>query len=235
MSEERTRILVVDDEPAMRAMAKAMLESMGIESVLANSGEQAIDLFHQSQMSDESSITMAIMDLTLPGGMSGVEALQELQEMDGDFPVVATSGYLEENAYEICQQIGFVGVLPKPYTAEKLRALIHWVVSRKGIPGGYSEGMPRPDPEPEKSARAQVEAKEAEGSPESAELPSRTSDETASGTEAAAGGAARSYADVPDQQRGAGSPYSPSGVAEGEIAGRLSKLVEIAVSHRGSE
>lgn len=93
MSTDKTRILVVDDEPAMRAMAKAMLEALGYETVLANSGEQAVDFYHQSLLSDEDSITMAIMDLTLPGGMSGVEALQELQDMDGELPVVATSGY----------------------------------------------------------------------------------------------------------------------------------------------
>ena len=146
MSTNSRKILVVDDEPAMRAMAKAMLESMGYTAVLANSGEQAIDIYHQSLLDGEE-IAMGIMDLTLPGGMSGVEALQELQDMEGELPVVASSGYLEENAYDICQQIGFVGVLPKPYSADKLNALVTWVISRRGIPGGYDEGMPRPEKE----------------------------------------------------------------------------------------
>ena len=146
MSTNSRKILVVDDEPAMRAMAKAMLESMGYTPVLANSGEQAIDLYHQSLLDGEE-IAMGIMDLTLPGGMSGVEALQELQDMEGELPVVASSGYLEANAYDICQQIGFVGVLPKPYSADKLNALVTWVISRRGIPGGYDEGMPRPEEE----------------------------------------------------------------------------------------
>ena len=65
-------------------------------------------------------ISAVLMDMTLPGGMSGDEAVQEIRRLDPSARTVATSGYFEEGTVEQLLGQGYVGILPKPYTAETL-------------------------------------------------------------------------------------------------------------------
>ena len=63
------RILIVDDDEAVLAMARAILESGGHAVVSANSGETAVDIYQESLQSGVD-IPLVLLDLTLPGGMS---------------------------------------------------------------------------------------------------------------------------------------------------------------------
>jgi CheY-like chemotaxis protein len=65
-------------------------------------------------------ISAVLMDMTLPGGMSGDETIQEIRRLDPGVRPVATSGYFEDGIVEQLLDRGYVGILPKPYTAEKL-------------------------------------------------------------------------------------------------------------------
>ncbi len=113
------RVMVVDDETGMQAMAKAILEALGHQVILAGSGEEAVEKYRESLMAGQP-IELVVMDLALPGGISGIEARQQLAAMDPGVRVIASSGYLGENARVAARQQGFIGVLPKPYTAERL-------------------------------------------------------------------------------------------------------------------
>jgi len=97
------RILLVDDEPVIRALAADMLHSMGYEVVLADSGEQALDLY-------DSTIDLAIVDMVMPG-MSGGRLLRELQKLDPAVKVVIASGF----HLEADRTRGAVGYLNKPF------------------------------------------------------------------------------------------------------------------------
>lgn len=124
------RVLVVDDETAMCAMTGAIIESMGFVPIIASSGEEAIETYRDHAARDET-IQAVIMDLALPGGMSGLEATDALHEIDEEIRVIATSGYLQQNARTAAIERGFAGILPKPYTAERLTAELRWVVTRR--------------------------------------------------------------------------------------------------------
>ena len=70
------------------------------------------------------------MDLALPGGMSGLEATLAIKQLDPDAQVIVSSGYLEQNARSAALEHGFAGILPKPYTADRLASELKWVVKR---------------------------------------------------------------------------------------------------------
>jgi CheY-like chemotaxis protein len=123
-------VLVVDDDVGMRALATAIIKSLGLTSVAVTNGEEAIEVFRDCFERNEP-FDAVIMDLALPGGISGLEATDGIRQINPDAKIVACSGYLEQNARATAIERGFVGILPKPYTAERLSAELRWVLSRK--------------------------------------------------------------------------------------------------------
>lgn len=127
---QAVRVLVVDDESAMRMMTSAIVDSMGYEPIAVQSGEEAIAAYRDHRDRDEA-IQAVVMDLALPGGMSGLEATDALREIDPEVKIIASSGYLQQNARTAAIERGFAGILPKPYTAERLTAELRWVVTHR--------------------------------------------------------------------------------------------------------
>tara|TARA_R110002096_G_scaffold114770_4_gene248801 strand:+ start:12656 stop:13093 length:438 start_codon:yes stop_codon:yes gene_type:complete len=124
-------VLVVDDDQAVLAMTKAILDSVGFTAIGATSGELGLQ-YYQQGVANQTPFLLVLLDLTLPGGMSGLETLDAIREFDPKARVIATSGYFDDTAVvaQGAKQRGFVGVLPKPYTAERLMKLVQWGVER---------------------------------------------------------------------------------------------------------
>lgn len=123
------RVLVVDDEPQVLAVAKAILEAHGFEVHITDSGEAALNLIAQPAGPGQR-IDLVILDLTMPGHLSGFEVLEEMRRIDAHLPVLACSGYFQENARDLCQAIGFTDILPKPYTLDHLVATVRGCIAR---------------------------------------------------------------------------------------------------------
>ena len=121
------RILVVDDEQAMQMLASAIIKKLGYTATTAASGEQAVELFRQA-FTEGRKFTVVVMDLALPGGISGLEATIAIKQIDSSAKVIVSSGYLEQNARAAALEHGFAGILPKPYTAERLASELRWVM-----------------------------------------------------------------------------------------------------------
>jgi CheY-like chemotaxis protein len=115
----RGRVLVIDDESHVLSIATMMLTSQGFDVVPSESGDQGVELLLNS-MHTEQQINAVVLDLTMPGGLSGFDVLEQLLEISPYLPVIACSGYFQEDARELCQSIGFADVLQKPYTLELL-------------------------------------------------------------------------------------------------------------------
>jgi len=113
------RVLIIDDEPHVLAVGKAVLEAHGFEAVACRSGEEALELV-RTGMEEGQKFTAAILDLTMPGGASGFEVLEWLRACDPRLPVIACSGYFQDDVKDLCQAIGFVDVLHKPFNLESL-------------------------------------------------------------------------------------------------------------------
>jgi two-component system cell cycle sensor histidine kinase/response regulator CckA len=128
-AEATARILVVDDEHTMQMLASTIIKKLGYASDTASSGEEAVELYRKST-AEGRPYDAVVMDLALPGGISGLEATLAIKQIHGGAKVIVSSGYLEQNARNAALEHGFAGILPKPYTAERLSTELRWVLKR---------------------------------------------------------------------------------------------------------
>jgi PAS domain S-box-containing protein len=114
------RVLLMDDELMVGEVAQQMLESLGYEAELTMSGAEAIDRFRAAEHQG-SPFVAVILDLTVPGGMGGAEAVTHIKTIRADVPVIVTSGYADDPVMAKFHEYGFDGVLPKPFPIPALR------------------------------------------------------------------------------------------------------------------
>jgi CheY-like chemotaxis protein len=114
------RVLLMDDEPMVGEVAQEMLQSLGYETELATSGQEAIERFRDAEERGEPFVAV-ILDLTVPGGMGGAEAVTHIKNIRADVPVVVTSGYADDPVMAHFRDYGFDAVLPKPFPIPQLR------------------------------------------------------------------------------------------------------------------
>ncbi|MDX1971732.1 MAG: PAS domain S-box protein [Candidatus Sumerlaeia bacterium] len=121
------RILVLDDEEAILNVCRRMLERNGFQVETVMSGEQAIGLFKQYQ-SKGNPFDLVLMDLTLPGGLSGCETAKELLQIEPGLRCIVSSGYAEDPIIANYREHGFSGFINKPYTISQLLDVLERVL-----------------------------------------------------------------------------------------------------------
>ena len=124
------RVLIVDDEATMQVLASTILQKLGHETDTASSGEEAVEKYKEA-IESNNPFSVVVMDLALPGGISGLEATIAIKQIDSNAKIVVSSGYLEQQARGAALEHGFAGMLPKPYTADRLASEIRWVLKRQ--------------------------------------------------------------------------------------------------------
>jgi len=120
---QRMKILVVDDDEGIRKTAGRMLVQMGHRAILAGDGTEAVKLFKNNRDAGEPFDTV-IMDLSMPNGMGGREAIRELLSIDPRVKVVVSSGDSRDPAIVNPGEYGFCHALPKPYTMDELSNIL---------------------------------------------------------------------------------------------------------------
>lgn len=113
----RGRVLVVDDEEAVRIGMKALLEEMGFQVDLAGSTEAAIDISRRFAPS------LVLADLRLRGSDSGIHTIQALRVVWPELPALLISGDTAPDRLREARDAGFT-MLHKPVSAEQLRETI---------------------------------------------------------------------------------------------------------------
>jgi PAS domain S-box-containing protein len=104
-------ILIVDDEAAIRAVARQTLESHGYRTLVAADGAEALAIFKETP-----GIAAVVTDMSMPV-MNGLALIRSLRELDSEVRIIATSGMMEEGAV---RHAGVAHFIQKPYTVETL-------------------------------------------------------------------------------------------------------------------
>jgi len=121
-------ILIVDDDAFVRLAVTKILVKLGYTIDQAANGEEAVEKFTAAQKSD-TPFDLVITDLTIPGGMGGVETTAELKKIDPAVKVIVSSGYSTDPILAHYEEYGFAGRIAKPYTIEEISKTIHAVMA----------------------------------------------------------------------------------------------------------
>ncbi|MCD4702137.1 MAG: PAS domain S-box protein [Candidatus Aegiribacteria sp.] len=121
------RVLIMDDEIMIRKVLKSMLERLGCSVDQTVDGDQAVSMYKDSIVSG-AKYNLIVMDLTIPGGKGGKEAVLDILEIDPEASVIVSSGYSTDPVMADYESYGFTDVLVKPYKIEDLQEVIYRVL-----------------------------------------------------------------------------------------------------------
>ena len=122
------RVLIMDDEEQVRGIVGEMLTHLGYEPGYANDGSEAVELY-QKAMQNATPYDAVIIDLTIPGGMGGKEAIVKLLQIDPGVKAIVSSGYSNDPVMAEHAVYGFSGVVTKPFDIEQLSKVLHHTIS----------------------------------------------------------------------------------------------------------
>lgn len=121
------KILVMDDEKMIRDVVGDMLGILGYEAEFAKDGAEAVELYKKAEQSVRP-FDAVIMDLTVPGGMGGKEAVRKLAEIDPEVKAIVSSGYSDDPVMADFRKYGFSNVVAKPYNIKELGDALYEVL-----------------------------------------------------------------------------------------------------------
>jgi PAS domain S-box-containing protein len=124
----RGRILVMDDDEGVLTIAEKFLAYLGYEFEMARDGSEAVHRYSEAKGSGRP-FDVVVLDLTVPGGMSGRDCVARLIEIDPGVRAVLSSGYINDPVVINYLSHGFRDVITKPYRIEELSRVLHRILT----------------------------------------------------------------------------------------------------------
>jgi CheY-like chemotaxis protein len=121
------RLLVMDDEEALRILFKAVLSKLGYDVQTARDGAEAIALYEATKAAG-GGFDAVLLDLTVTGGMGGLEAAAKLRELSPSLKLIVSSGYSEAPVMSHFADYGFDAVVLKPWTVKEISEILRKVL-----------------------------------------------------------------------------------------------------------
>jgi CheY-like chemotaxis protein len=121
------RVLLVDDEEMIRKSAHEALTRLGYDVTLAADGAEGARMYQEAVEAGRA-FDVVVLDLTIPGGRGGKEAVRDLLRIDPEAKVIASSGYSNDPVMADYRSYGFREVIVKPYRIEELAEALHRVM-----------------------------------------------------------------------------------------------------------
>ncbi len=127
------RVLVMDDDDAVRYLLGVVLSNLGYEVETVRDGAEAIAIYERAKLAGKS-FDVVLLDLTVRGGMGGIETAAKLKEIDPSSKLIVTSGYSDAAVMSEFANYGFDAVITKPATAAEISAAFRTVLVADGHP-----------------------------------------------------------------------------------------------------
>ena len=120
----------MDDEESVRTTLGMMLSYVGYEVECAGEGSEAV-AFYEKALKRGERFDVVLMDLTVPGGMGGGEAMKRLLELDKNVNAIISSGYFHDPIIANYREYGFKAAITKPFRMEELERILPRVLDGK--------------------------------------------------------------------------------------------------------
>lgn len=131
----RGRVLVLDDEPRICSVLKRMLAELGYEGECFSETGPMIERY-RAAWGTADAFAVVILDLTIPGGQGGKEAIKALKEINPNIKAIVSSGYSNDPVVANYAEFGFSAILPKPFDIENISDVLHAVIERPAADNG---------------------------------------------------------------------------------------------------
>jgi len=112
--EKPYHVLLAEDNRTNQLIATALLQQSGIETIIANDGKEALELYKEHR----NGIDLILMDLHMPI-MNGYEAAEKIRELSGEVPIVAMTADVILGVRDKCEQSGIFHYISKPFDPER--------------------------------------------------------------------------------------------------------------------
>ena len=126
----RGKILVLEDELALQTLMQAMFRRLGYQAEFVTRGEEALRVFRAAEAAAQP-FDGAVLDLTVPGGMGGGEAIRHIHSIRPGFPALVSSGASTNPVVANWEAHGFCGTILKPYTLEQFAEAVERLVPER--------------------------------------------------------------------------------------------------------
>ena len=116
---KKKTLLIVEDDPGSRQLMSYLVNKLDMDSLDVDTAEAALDTLK------DNNVQAFLLDIALGNGMDGMELGQRIkaEQRFTDTPMIAVTAY-DRKALDNFTEIGFTGYLQKPYSREKLKALL---------------------------------------------------------------------------------------------------------------
>ncbi len=128
-SRSLTRVLILEDDAMIRRLLTTQLQQHGYEVVETAEGTRTVARFREA-LDKGTPFDLLIMDLSIPNGMGGLRALEEIRQLEPNVVAIVSSGYSDDPVMADPRKYGFTAVLPKPYVPAELLGLVGSLAGR---------------------------------------------------------------------------------------------------------
>jgi len=123
------KILLMDDEQIILDVTHEVLTFLGYDVAFAKDGAAAVELYRREKESG-TPFDIVILDLSIPEGMGGKEAIQSLRKLDPGVKAIVSSGYANDPVVMDYATYGFAGRLTKPYKITDMKATLEELLKK---------------------------------------------------------------------------------------------------------
>jgi two-component system sensor histidine kinase/response regulator len=121
--EKPYHVLLAEDNKTNQLIVKSLLEQVGIESITANDGKEAVEQYQEHR----DKIDLILLDLHMPV-MNGYEAAEKIRELSADVPIVAMTADVIMGVRNKCEESGIYHYISKPFNPDQLIQIIKDII-----------------------------------------------------------------------------------------------------------